>query len=954
MPTELTALLYPKSVAIIGASRSPEKLGAILLKNIQESGFTGELIPVNPNATDINGLKTYPDMASIPSVPELAVISVPAALVLESLEQIGEKGTKNVVVISAGFKELGKEGAELEKKLVEIGKKYEINLLGPNCLGFINNMAPINATFGEQVKESGNLRFISQSGAIASSLFDWCNTNGVGISEFITLGNKAILNENDFLEYFHEQSQNTLVSHNGDGLSDLNPIGLYLESIAQGSEFLKITSEITKTNPVLVLKPGKSKAAAAAMQSHTGSIAGEDSVLDAVLHQAGVIRCNTLEDFFDYSRAFSWENLPQGPRVAVISNAGGPAVISADAIIAEGLEMAQFEEEISKKLEEALPRSASIINPVDVLGDALADRFAESLELVMESNQTDSVVVILTPQLMTQIEETAETIGQLSKKHKKPIFCSFIGGHLVEEGSKKLNQYKIPSFDFPERAIAAVGAMWEFKQNMGREDQYDKEQVVSIKADEQVIRPIIQNAVKAHHKTLDNLEVDTILKTVGINSPPTQACDNYEQAHEFANTNGWPVVLKLASHRLLHKKDVGGVIAGIMNEKRLRDSWHQLERKVEQLDDTMKEGIRIQIQKSIQNGVEVLIGLRTDPTFGPVLLFGAGGSYAQLISDRNLHLLPLDLSQAEDLVKSSKVYKLLEGSEHEPAYALDKLYELIVKVSKLATVIPEATDIELNPAIVTLNDVWAVDGKVVLQEAPKQPKTAPKMMTATCVKHETLATTYHHFDFKADVPLEFKPGQYISVKVSPDAIRAYSVASHTSPTEFSLLVDVRPGGPGSQFFDNLKEGDKMTYLGPFGVFTLNLEDEADELLMMATGSGNSATRCMIDVALKELNYTKPIKLYMGLTKPEEIFWQEHFEELKKQYPNFNYEIVVYEPDESWSGLTGFITDHLDKEVPDATKCAAYLCGHRNMIAEASEILLAKGCPSDRIYQERFV
>lgn len=959
MPTDLVTFFYPKSVAIVGASRSPEKLGAIILKNIKNSGFKGEIYPINPKAEEIQGLKVYPDISGLESAPELVIVAIPACQVLEVLKQVGERGSKNVVILSAGFKEEGEEGAKLEKQLIETAEKLEINLLGPNCLGFVNNLHPINTTFGEPVKESGNLRFITQSGAIASGLFDWCNSTGLGISEFVTLGNKAGLNENDILQYFHAQDQNTLANHSGEGLSSLSPIGLYLESISNGGEFLRITKEITRKNPMFIIKPGKSEAAAKAMQSHTGSIAGADNVLGAVLDQAGVIRCHTLEDFFDLARAFAWEELPQGPKVAVVSNAGGPAVISADAISEEGLSLAQFDESTKKKLEEALPRSASIINPVDVLGDALADRFSSSLEAVMQTDEVDGLIVILTPQIMTQIEKTAEAIGEMSKKYKKPILCAFIGGNLVAEGEKKLNELKIPSFRYPERAIAALADMWKFKkmqlERTAEENAEKVEGITKVESENDVARQVIQEALNKKYKTLDNIAADKILSSVGIKTPPTKYVENAKEAEEFAQQNGWPVVLKLSSPGLLHKKDVGGVITGIINNEQLDDSWHKLERKIEQLDQKVKSEVKIQIQKEVAEGVEVIVGFKHDPTFGPVLLFGAGGSYAELIADRNLHLLPITKKEVENLVQRSKVYTILKGKDGRPSYALEKLYDLIIRVAKLETMIPEAEDIEINPVIVTLNDVWAVDGKIIMKEVEQKTAVSPpKLMTATCTKHEVLAEYFNYYEVETEEPFDFKPGQYISVKVAPNAIRAYSIATKLAPNKFALLVDIRPGGPGSKFFEHLKSGDKIPFLGPFGIFTLKLAEKVEKMVFLGTGSGMSAIRCMIDSALKEHNLKIPIKLYFGLTYVKEIFWGEYFEELKKEYPNFDYEISIFKPEESWSGHQGFITEVVEKDCPDASNLAAYLCGHRAMIADATELLQKHGCPKTRIYTERFV
>lgn len=954
LPNSLYSFFYPKSVAVIGASRNPQKLGAIILRNIQESGFTGPIYPVNPSCDEINKLVCFPDVGSLPSDTELVIISLPAMQVGAVLSQVGEKGVKNVIVLSAGFKETGVDGIKMEDELIQIAKQYDINLLGPNCLGYFNNLAPINATFGQRVSEAGNLRFVTQSGAIASSLFDWAQSVGLGISEFVTLGNKAVLNEAHILAYFHEQIQGTLHQHADAKLAKANPIGLYLEDITNGEAFIKIARTISKTDPIFIIKPGKTAQAAHAMQSHTGAIAGADDVLEEVLAESGIIRCDTLEDFFDLARAFSWEDVPQGPNVAVISNAGGPGVISADAVIQNGLELVVFEGETKDKLMEVLPRASSIINPVDVLGDALAQRYAQALEIVLQNQKVDSVVIILTPQIMTEIPQTAQIIGELSAKYNKPIMCSFMGGSLISEGETILNKFKIPSFRFPERAIAALGAMWKFK----------KFQMASplVKVDPMVVHPepdnirqIMQEAINKNQKTLDNVTVDSILKSIKINTPTTKIVNTYNEALEFATQTGWPVVLKFSSPGLLHKKDVGGVEVNIMTPKQLDDAWHKLERKKEQLDPEIKNLVTFQIQQEVMGGIEVIIGVKYDPTFGAVLLFGSGGSYVDLISDKNLELLPIELPQAQRIVEGSKVFSLLKGKDGDSAYALDKLYELIVRVGKLATLLPEATEIEINPVIVTLNDVWAVDGKVVLRqiEKPKSP-TPPKLMTAICAKHDNLASQFHYFEFETQQPLMIKPGQYLSVKVAPTAIRAYSIVMYEGPHKFGLLVDVRPGGPGSKFFEALKVGDKMDYLGPFGVFTINLEDEASTMVFLATGTGVGAVKCMIDSAIKMYGCTAPIHLYFGLTSYDEVFWLDYFKNLEQECKNFHFKLVLHDPDPRWNGPTGFITDEVRKDFSDASKCSVYLCGHRAMIADGVQLFLSNGCSKDRIYQERFI
>ncbi len=952
MTKDLTHLLTPNSIAVIGASRSPEKVGAIILKNIISSGFSGKIYPVNPNAQSINDLQCYPDIESLPEVPDLAVIALPSGLVIETLGRVGEKGIKNVVVFTAGFKEIGAEGEKLEKDLLDISLKYDLKVLGPNCLGFVNNHAPLNATFGQTENIHGNLRFISQSGAIAASLFDWCQSMDLGFSQFVTLGNKTVINENDVLAYFQATTDNN-PNAESEGFSSVNPIGMYLESISNGPEFIKYTGEIGRDNPVFIIKPGKTKAAAQAMQSHTGAIAGEDDIFDAALLQAGVGRCNTMEDFFDMARAFSWENAPLGSRIAIISNAGGPAVISADAVAESGLVLAQFSDETKNKLIQALPRSASILNPVDVMGDALADRYAIACETILETDQADSLLVILTPQIMTQVEKTAQIISGLSQKYKKPIFCSFIGGKLVGEGERILNLAKIPSFRFPERAISAIGAMWKWKE---RQMELAKEAKVDsgvTPPEPSPIKTIIDEAINAGQQALDNLQANDVAINLGIPTPATAAVANPDDVKKFAQENGWPIVLKLTSPGMIHKAHMGGVVTGIWDESQLEVAWDRLSHKMLELPETAKKGVRFQVQKDVTNGVEVIIGLKHDPTFGPVLLFGAGGELAELVADKNIKILPVDLPRVKELVARSKVFKLLQSAPGEPPYALDKLYDLIIKFTQIVPMIQEATDIEINPVIVTHNDVWAVDVKMLLAGAKVKKGAVPTFHTATLLNSQVLAAKFHYFEFETEDPLAFKPGQYVSVKVAPNRINSYSIASGDGDHKFSLLVDTTPGGVGSKFFENIKPGDKLAYMGPFGVFTFKEDDGAKRLVFLGTGSGCSPLRSMLEAALNNPDINVPIHFYFGLRHSDDVFWRDYFEKLAAEHPNFHFNLVLSQPDESWHGQAGHITDTLQKEIPDGSDVSAYLCGNPKMIEQASGILENSKVPKDRIYSEKF-
>lgn len=696
MARNLTRLFSPRSITVIGASQSPEKVGAVVLKNILSSGFKGHVYPVNPHLTDIDHLKCYPDVQSLPKIPDLAVIAVPAAIVVDIVKSIGEKGIKNIAILSSGFKEIGLQGEELEKQIIGLAQNYQLNILGPNCMGFANNQSPLNVTFGQVIKKLGNLRIISQSGALTSGLFDWFRASRLGFSQFITIGNKAIINENDILHFFLNQPPSSVIA----------PIGLYLESISLGQEFISLASKISRNHPVFILKPGKSPATVQAMRSHTGSIAGEDSVLEIALKEAGIIRCHELGDFFDLARTLAWKKIPLGPKVAVISNAGGPAVLTTDTISNVGLELAKFSNNSRQKLADCLPPIASLNNPVDIMGDALATRFTQVLEIVLQDKSVDSVIVILAPQLMTEIDKTAKSIGKLARVYPQPILCSFIGGSSVT--------FQVPSFPFPERAVHTLAAIWHWQQ--WRQSQSQKVfnpkpfALLNFKAVKRILTPV----KNSHRQTLDNLETNKIILSAGIPTPPTINALNLTQAKKFAQDYAWPLVLKLSSPALLHKSDIGGVITQIINQNQLETSWNKLQQKITQLTPGIKQGIKIQVQKQIENGVEIILGVKRDPTFGPVMLFGAGGQLAELLNDRNLRLLPLDESAARQLVAESKINRILSGYRGNKPYPLTPLFHAMISLSKLAQSFPEISEIEINPILITYQGLWAVDPKVIL------------------------------------------------------------------------------------------------------------------------------------------------------------------------------------------------------------------------------------------------
>jgi NAD(P)H-flavin reductase len=554
---------------------------------------------------------------------------------------------------------------------------------------------------------------------------------------------------------------------------------------------------------------------------------------------------------------------------------------------------------------------------------------------------------------MTQIEKTAELIGSISRKYKKPVFCSFIGGKLVSEGEKELNKLKVPSFLFPERAISAIGAMWKFKtQQLKILNEITDIGVLNTQILPDKSTEILRKACENDQKALDNLDANDVVSNAGIQTPATKIATDLKDALKFAADTGYPVALKLSSPGLLHKKQLGGVILGIKNAEQLENGWDTLERKVEYLGEDIKKQVRFQIQKEVPVGTEVLVGIKRDSTFGPVLLFGAGGELAELISDENLHLLPLDMNDIQQLVKESKICSALKGNEMDPSFSLDKLFKMIFDLSKIFEAALEIQELEINPIIVSINDVWAVDTKILLDPS-KLKATGPKFNVATTIKTELLAGKVRYFEFEAEKPLSVQPGQYLSVKVSSTRINCYSVAGQTSSTRFNFLVDSTPGGPGSKFFEALKENDKITYLGPFGTFTLKQNDKSKNILFLATGTGVAPLKSMIDHLLNVKKTKQNIALYIGLTNFEDIFLKDYFDSLCAKHKNFTYQIAIFNKSDKWDGHVGFITTLLKNDFPDTSKCTAYLCGNKFMISDATKILLDNGCSAEKICFEKY-
>lgn len=704
---KIQKFLNPRSIAIIWASRNHAKVGNIVTQNLIDAWYTWKIYPINLKADTINGLKAYAQVQALPEIPELCIVSLPIQYIMQELQEAVDTWCDCFVVFTAWFKEIGEEWARIEQELIAFSQKHNITLLWPNCLWYIHTPKKINATFAKAPMHVGDLTFISQSGAVVSALFDRCMSTYVWLDTCYTLGNKAILHENNILRHLLEQK----ISHRA-------PICMYLEQITDGKCFLSLTRELSRHRPLLLLKPGKSKAAQQAMHSHTWSIAGEDKVLQAVCNQAGIIRCHTIQEMFDLSMYFTWKKSVQGNRIAVITNAGGPWVIATDLIEEAWLVVAHISDHTKSILQEHLPRAASIADPIDVLWDAQSDRYAKVLEAVVQDTaRIDCILLILTPQIMTQIEETARVITTISKKHHIPIVCTFVGQHEVYKGKKILREHHIPCYKYPVHAVQAISKARQREQR--RRKQY-------ISMPNRFCQEPQESAFLGHNKAkwiqkdlssikglLDTQSTYDVLDTYGVRMPQSILIETSKEASTAAVSLSYPLVMKLVGPELTHKIDIWGVVTGIDNEQELQDVFAVLEAHRDDLRHQGKE-VTIALQQQIQTWVECIIGIKKDKQFGDVLMFGAWWTLAELFDNHVMHILPATKQDLESMVQSSAVCTLLQGYRWAPACDISWLVDMLSWFIAFVTHTPNLISAEINPVIVNEYGARAVDPKIVL------------------------------------------------------------------------------------------------------------------------------------------------------------------------------------------------------------------------------------------------
>ncbi len=700
--SELNELFEPRSIAVIGASNRPDAVGGTLFRNILTAGYQGVVYPVNPGWKSVSGVRCYPTVAELPETPDLGVVIVPAERVARVVTELGERGTQGVVIISAGFREVGGEGPRREQELVRIARKYRMSVVGPNCFGVINTDPKLclNATFSTNLPPRGNIAFVSQSGALCAGILRYGTSERIGFSRFVSVGNRAGVDENDLLHSLGRDPATKVVL-------------LYIESLADGRKFLEAAREVTEQKPVLVIKSGRSPVGERAARSHTGSLAhsGQDRLFDALFEQAGVLRAESIGDLFRMAKIFSTGLRLEGPRLAILTNSGGPGIVAADACARNGLELPTPPTLVTESLAKILSPSAAVGNPVDMTADAHPEQYREALRLLLGAPDVNGALVIATPVATLSGMDLAHAILAARVTSPKPVAACLFGLNDLTQEVTFLEENGIPTFTFPEEAVAGLASLAKYHAWWTR----PRTPVRAFPVDHEAARRAIKRARAAGTSVLPEYASRELLEAYGLRFPPVRRVKTVEEAVRAAAEIGYPLVMKVASPDISHKTDVGGVALNIGSAGQLRSAWGRMHRSLAVHAPRARiEGF--ELEQMVVGGKEVLIGIQRDPGFGPVVVFGMGGIYVEVLKDVTFRLAPLRPLSARNMVGSVRAFPLLTGVRGEPPSDLEALYEALERVSQLAVELPEVTEMDLNPLIVrgAGQGVVAVDARVVL------------------------------------------------------------------------------------------------------------------------------------------------------------------------------------------------------------------------------------------------
>jgi acetate---CoA ligase (ADP-forming) len=694
----LDSFFNPGSIAVVGASADARKVGHAVLNNLCRFKFKGNLYPINPSGGEILGLKAYSKISDIGRDVDLAIIIIPARFVPDSLRECAASGIKSVIVLSAGFKEAGKDGTLLEEEIKKIGKEQRMRILGPNCLGLINTVNDMNATFAADMLPKGKIGFFSQSGAMGIAIMDWAIGNDVGFSKFISLGNKVDLSEIDFIEYFMGDPDTSLI------------LG-YLEDVVDGRRFMDIAQKATKVKPIVLLKSGGTEAGARAASSHTGALAGSDTAFDAAFKQTGIMRAQGVQDLFDTALAFAEGKIPAGKGLLVITNAGGPGIIAADTAEQLGVNLPHMTRESIETMARKLPPNATVFNPVDVIGDATSERYAAVLEQAAKDPNIDGILVILTPQAMTDMEKTADVVIATARSTNKPVITSFMGEKRVRPAIDKLKNASIPNFSYPEQAVKAFKRLSDQRSWMN----YKSEELITRWYNFDAAAETIASILKRGSYQVGEEEAMEILTYYGFQFPKRALARTSREAVQHASRIGFPVVMKISSPDILHKTDVGGVRINIKTPKEAAEAFTEITTNARRtMRDAFLKGVMI--YEMVKGGKEVILGVTFDRTFGHMIMFGLGGIYVEVLKDVSFRIVPVTRRDAAAMVKEIRTVGLLHGARGERPTDIDAIASNIVNLSSLITDFPEIQELDINPLMVMEKGAVALDARIIFKK----------------------------------------------------------------------------------------------------------------------------------------------------------------------------------------------------------------------------------------------
>jgi acetyltransferase len=686
----LSNIFNPKSIAVIGASRTPGKVGYDILENIIQYGYEGSVYAINPNASEILGIKSYPSLLDVPGKIDLAVVVVPSKNVIEVIGQCGAKEIDSAIVITAGFRESGLEGAKLENELIKKAKESGVRFIGPNCLGVIDTHSKVNASFAAGMPAKGSIGFFSQSGALCLAILDRALPDEIGFSKFISMGNKSDISDTDIMLALAEDDNTRVI------------LG-YIEGVSDGRRFMEVASEVSRKKPLIILKSGITSSGAKAASSHTGALAGREAAFDAAFKQSGVIRAHTINELFNYALAFANQPLPRGPYVAIITNSGGPGILAADACDKSDLQLIPLHKEIVDELRTFLPPVASFYNPIDILGDSGADRYEKALNTVLKDERINGVIVLLTPTAVVDVDATAMAVAHIASLIDRPILTSFMGKKSVESGSKILMKYNVPNYSYPEEAVSTLHAMYRYKVWINRQE---KTYPPLNKLKEKAVY-IFDKVREERRERFTESEVHDVLNAYGFSQPKSLFARTSEEAVAAAKGIGYPVVMKIVSPHIVHKSDIGGVRTNLNSKKDVENAFFDITTHVRNIMPAAYI-YGVIIQEMIRGGKEVIMGITKDPQFGHMVMFGLGGIYVEVLKDVSFRIVPLSQEDAHDLVRETKTFPLLRGVRGEAEADIEAIERALLQLSQLSIDFPQIFEADINPLLVMKRGEGAV------------------------------------------------------------------------------------------------------------------------------------------------------------------------------------------------------------------------------------------------------